>query len=33
MASGKKNCYNFSVDMYSLGVVLLDLFRRHDVFH
>jgi serine/threonine protein kinase len=33
MAVGKKNCYNFSVDMYSLGVVLLDMFRRHDIFH
>ena len=33
MASGKKNCYNFSVDIYSLGVVLLDMFRRHDMFN
>jgi len=30
--SQKKSCYNFSVDIYSLGVVLLDMFRRHDIF-
>lgn len=30
--SAKKNCYNYAVDMYSLGVVLLDMFRKHDIF-
>ena len=27
----KKRAYNFQADIYSLGVVLLDMFRDHDI--
>mmetsp|Transcript_10996 Transcript_10996/g.14867 ORF Transcript_10996/g.14867 Transcript_10996/m.14867 type:complete len:167 (-) Transcript_10996:2768-3268(-) len=27
----KDQCYGFKADIYSLGVVLLDLFRNHDI--
>lgn len=31
--AAKKTRYDFSADIYSLGVVLLDMFRKHDIFH
>lgn len=31
--SGRKNCYGLEADIYSLGVVLLDIFRDINAYH